>query len=101
MLIICQTLAGFFLTAFFATFWALPMNTVPKQLMGVTGGFINTAGQIAAFSSPIVIGYLVGAAGGNFDHAFMLLIVSLLVSSAIVFTLRNNYSPPQTEAIHS
>jgi sugar phosphate permease len=100
MLIICQTVAGFFLTAFFSTFWALPMNTVPKQLMGVTGGFINTAGQIAAFSSPIVIGYLVGAAGGSFDHAFILLIVSLLVSSAIVFTLPRNVQLHQTEAVH-
>jgi nitrate/nitrite transporter NarK len=55
--------------------------------MGVTSGFINMAGQIAAFISPIVVGYLVEAAGGNYNLSFMFLIVSLLVSCAIVFTL--------------
>jgi sugar phosphate permease len=87
MLVICQTLAGLCLTSFFSTFWAIPMNTVPKKLMGVTSGFINMAGQTAAFISPIVVGYLVGASGGNYDLSFMFLIAALLVSCAIVFTL--------------
>jgi sugar phosphate permease len=87
VLVICQTLAGLCLSFFFSVFWALPMNTVPKKLMGVTSGFINMAGQIAAFISPIFVGYLVEAAGGNFDLTFTLLILSLLVSCAIVFTL--------------
>jgi nitrate/nitrite transporter NarK len=78
---------------FFTAFWALPMNTVPKQLMGVTSGFINMAGQIAAFISPIVVGYLVGAAGGNYELSFMFLIASLLVSCAIVFTLPSKLQP--------
>lgn len=86
-LVLCQTLAGLFFSSFFSTFWALPMNTVPRNLMGVAGGFINMAGQAAAFISPMFVGYLVGAAGGSFDHTFVFLIVSLLVSSALVFTL--------------
>jgi sugar phosphate permease len=93
MLVICQTLTGLCMNIFFTAFWALPMNTVPKQLMGVTSGFINMAGQIAAFISPIVVGYLVGAAGGNYDLSFMFLIVSLLVSCAIVFTLPSKFQP--------
>jgi sugar phosphate permease len=87
MLVICQTLAGLCLNFFFTAFWALPMNTVPKEVMGVASGFINMAGQIAAFTSPIIVGYLVGAAGGNYDLSFKLLVASLLVSCAIVFTL--------------
>ena len=87
VLIVCQTLAGFFLKVFFSAFWALPMNTVPERLMGITSGFINMAGQIAAFVSPLAIGYLVGAAGGKFDLTFMFLILSALVSCALVFTL--------------
>ena len=93
MLVICQTLTGLCMNIFFTAFWALPMNTVPKQLMGVTSGFINMAGQIAAFISPIVVGYLVGAAGGNYDLSFMFLIVSLLVSCTIVFTLPSKLQP--------
>jgi MFS family permease len=89
VLIVCQTLAGFFLNFFFSTFWALPMNTVPRRLMGVASGFINMAGQIAAFISPILIGYLVGIAGGSFGLTFGLLVGSLLVSCAIVTTIRD------------
>jgi MFS family permease len=87
VLILCQTLAGFFLSAFFSAFWAYPMNTVPARLMGVTGGFINMAGQIAAFLTPIVIGYLIDRSHGGFAPTFALLIISLIVSSAIVLSL--------------
>lgn len=68
MLIVCQTLSGFFLSVFSSTFWALPITTVPKSQMGVVTGLINTAGQIAAFLSPLLVGYLVGSFGPAF-HA--------------------------------
>jgi sugar phosphate permease len=87
MLVVWQTLTGFFFLSVFSAFWALPMNTVPRSLMGVAGGFINMAGQAAAFVSPLLVGYLVGAAGGSFDHTFMFLIAALLVSSTIALTL--------------
>lgn len=86
-MVIYQTIGGFFLEAFFSTFWALPMTTVPRDLMGVTGGFINMAGQVAAFISPIVIGYLVEAEGGGFALTFGFLIASILASSVVVFTV--------------
>lgn len=94
LLLLCQTLAGFFLSAFFSAFWAYPMNTVPARLMGVTGGFINMAGQIAAFLSPIVIGYLIDVSNGGFGLTFALLIASLIVSSALVLTLPARAAPP-------
>lgn len=86
-MIIYQTIGGFFLESFFSTFWALPMTTVSSRLMGITSGFINMAGQIAAFLSPIVIGFLVAAAGGGYALTFAFLIASILVSSAIVLTM--------------
>lgn len=89
-LVISETLAGLFLNVFYSAFWALPMNTVPKELMGVIGGFINMAGQIAAFISPLVVGYLVGASGGDFDRAFIFLISALLMSCVFAFLLPSN-----------
>jgi sugar phosphate permease len=86
-LIVCQTMSGFFLSFFSSTFWALPITTMPKSLMGVATGFINMAGQIAAFLSPMLVGYLIGASGGSFVSAFALIIGSILLSCALVFTL--------------
>jgi sugar phosphate permease len=88
-LMIFETLAGVSLNFFFTAFWALPMNTVPKEVMGVASGFINMGGQVAAFLSPICVGYLVGAAGGDYDHSFELMIVCLVVSCVVVLTLPN------------
>ncbi len=86
-LVICQTLAGFFLSFFSSTFWALPITTMPRSLMGVLTGLINMAGQIAAFLSPMLVGYLVGEAGGSFGTTFALLIGAILVSFLFVLTL--------------
>ena len=87
MLVVSQTLAGFFFLFFSSTFWALPITTIPRSLMGAVTGLINTAGQLAAFASPMLIGYLVGATGGSFVAAFWLMIVAVLISCALVFTL--------------
>lgn len=87
MLVICQTLAGFFLSFFSSTFWALPITTMPRALMGVITGFINMAGQIAAFLAPMIVGYMVGAADGTYGPTFALLIGAILLSCALVFTL--------------
>jgi sugar phosphate permease len=93
LLVIYQTLTGACLAFFLSTFWALPMNTIPKAVMGTAGGFINMAGQIAAVVSPLAIGYLVQISKGGFYSAFMFLIGAVLVSTAIVFTLKEQKAP--------
>lgn len=99
-LIVYQAVAGFFLVAFFATFWALPMNGVPKRLMGVTSGLINMAGQLAAFVSPLVMGVIVQASGGSYDIALSVLVLALLVSAVIVLTIpRNTTAQDDTASI--
>lgn len=61
--------------------------------MGVTSGFINMAGQLAAFIAPIVIGYLVGIAGGGFYTTFALLIVAPLVCCVVVLKIAKRRRP--------
>lgn len=96
MLVICQGIAGFFLLAFFATFWALPMNSVPKRMMGVASGLINMAGQLAAFVSPLMMGLIVEASGGSYDVALIFLVLALVLSAAIVLTIpRSQPSRPE------
>jgi ACS family glucarate transporter-like MFS transporter len=40
--------------------WAVVSDTSPRQLVGVTGGIFNMAGNMAGIVTPIVIGYIVG-----------------------------------------
>lgn len=41
--------------------WAMISDTSPRQLIGVTGGIFNMAGNMAGVVMPIVVGYIVQA----------------------------------------
>jgi sugar phosphate permease len=94
MVVVWQTLVGALIMFCLSAFWALPMNTVPKDVMGVVGGFINMAGQLAALVSPILIGYLVEIAGGGFRLAFSLLIGAMIMSCGVILMLLGKSRPP-------
>jgi sugar phosphate permease len=97
LLAACQVLTGFFLLFFVTSFWALPMNAVPKEVMGAASGFINMAGQIAGFIAPLVLGYLVDETGGDYNLAFLFLVSSLLISSGIIWMIPFEPLPRQEE----
>jgi MFS transporter, ACS family, glucarate transporter len=44
--------------------WAVVSDTSPKQIAGLSGALFNTFGNVAAITTPIVIGYLVKGSGG-------------------------------------
>ncbi|MGA2991315.1 MAG: MFS transporter [Candidatus Korobacteraceae bacterium] len=88
MLIIYQTLAGFFLSAMLAATWALPVSSVSKKITGRAIGIFNTGGQLAGLVSPTVIGYLVDISKGSFNSSFIFMISCLLVASLLTMTLR-------------
>jgi len=50
--------------------WAVVSDTSPKQIAGLSGGLFNTFGNIASVSTPIVIGYIIGATG-SFEWALI------------------------------
>jgi ACS family glucarate transporter-like MFS transporter len=43
--------------------WAVVSDTSPKEIAGLSGGLFNTFGNMAAITTPIVIGYLVKGTG--------------------------------------
>ena len=43
--------------------WAVVSDTSPKEIAGLSGGLFNTFGNMAAITTPIVIGYLVKGSG--------------------------------------
>ena len=85
--VVFQTFAGLFICMAFAAIWALPMNVIPSSIMGTAGGFINLGGQIAGFCSPMIMGFLIQAAGGKFDTAFMFLMGGAIASSIVALTV--------------
>lgn len=90
MLILYQTLAGGLLYTAGGMIFALPMSSISTAITGRAMGFINTAGQIAGFFSPIIVGYLVQISGGSFNTAFLFLIGSMLAAALIATTIKEN-----------
>jgi len=58
---------AFFGNGFASITWSLVTSLAPKDMLGLTGGVFNFAGNLAAVSTPLAIGYL--ASGSNFAPA--------------------------------
>jgi len=92
-LIVWQTLTGFMI--FFATgsLYNLPVSAIPREITGRAMGFVNMAGQIAGFISPLAAGFLIGLGNGkNYDAAFQYFIVAMLCSSLVAMTFKQRKS---------
>ncbi|WP_172147610.1 MULTISPECIES: MFS transporter [Pseudomonas] len=61
---------AFFGKGFGSLGWTLVADTSPRQIVGLSGGLFNTFGNLAAITTPIVVGYLVSLTG-SFDAALI------------------------------
>ncbi|MFZ3205273.1 MAG: MFS transporter, partial [Pseudomonas sp.] len=61
---------AFFGKGFGSLGWTLVADTSPRQIVGLSGGLFNTFGNLAAITTPIVVGYLVSHTG-SFDAALI------------------------------
>ncbi len=61
---------AFFGKGFGSLGWTLVADTSPRQIVGLSGGLFNTFGNLAAITTPIVVGYLVSLTG-SFDAALL------------------------------
>jgi ACS family glucarate transporter-like MFS transporter len=57
--------------------WAVVSDTSPKEIAGLSGALFNTFGNVAAITTPIAIGYLVGGSG-SFDGALIFVAANAL-----------------------
>ena len=83
-----QTCSGFILMFGVAAFWAIPVNVLPKEVMGASAATVNFGGQIAGFISPIVMGYLVQITGGSFNAAFIFIIAAAVVAALVSLVIK-------------
>jgi sugar phosphate permease len=63
-------------------FWAIPTETLPRNVAATTMGVITAIGSLGGFFGPVAIGYL-NKYEGNFQHGFGLIGVTLLVVAAL------------------
>ncbi|MFL6699119.1 MAG: MFS transporter [Vitreoscilla sp.] len=61
--------------------WAVVSDTSPKEIAGLSGALFNTFGNMAAITTPIVIGYLVKGTG-SFAWALVFIAANALVAVA-------------------
>lgn len=59
--------------------WTLVADTSPRQILGLSAGLFNTFGNLAAITTPIVIGYLVSRTG-SFDWALAYVAANALLA---------------------
>jgi ACS family glucarate transporter-like MFS transporter len=68
---------AYFGKGFGALGWAVVADTSPKQIAGLSAGVFNSFANIAAITTPIVIGYIVKVTG-SFDGAMVFLAANAL-----------------------
>ncbi|MCI8211437.1 glucarate transporter [Pseudomonas sp. S25] len=70
---------AFFGKGFGSHGWTLVADTSPRQIIGLSGGLFNTFGNLAAITTPIVVGYLVSRTG-SFDSALVYVAANALLA---------------------
>jgi ACS family tartrate transporter-like MFS transporter len=97
------SLATMALYSFPSPFWILPTIFLSGPAAAASIALINSAGNLGGFAGPYVIGYLADKTG-SYTGGLMYLVVSGLVGSALVLSLRSSPAeakqsakPTQTE----
>src|ERR1019366_4258476 len=80
-------LAGACTMAFMPSFWALPTAFLSESAAAASIGLINSVGNLGGFVGPYFVGLLRNLTG-SFTFSMIFMIVALLLSAALVLTLR-------------
>jgi ACS family glucarate transporter-like MFS transporter len=77
--------------------WAVLSDTAPRQIAGLSGGLFNMIGNLSSITTPIVIGYIIGATG-SYDGALVFVGANALAAAisylVIVKDIRRLELPP-------
>lgn len=89
---------GAFVCAFLFMFiaagamFSLPLVLVPPQAVGTAFGFINTAAQLAAFLSPLAVGFVLSATQSDFTKVLHCIVGLFAVAAVAAFRIRSPHS---------
>lgn len=97
MLIVFNTITGFFCGCCLSTTFNTPALLVPKEILGQTMGVVNTGGQLAAFSAPIIMGLLITTTAEGkqiYDAAYTYICLCNLIAAVVIMF----FKPPKKAA---
>jgi sugar phosphate permease len=57
--------------------FTFPVATLPREVVGVAMGIVNTGGQAAGFISPLLVGYILTVTHGNYELVFYFFVACL------------------------
>lgn len=87
--IIYQCLSALFMFFGMAIFWGFFMDSVKKEIMGSASGIVNFGGQMAGVFSPPIMGFLIQQSNGNYNSAFIFMIIALIASACVMLMIKN------------
>lgn len=101
MLLLMLVLIGFFVNLNWGVIYAYPQIRYPKDIVGSAVGLSNGIGQLGAFISPLVAGYLVvkTPAGIHYTNVFIFFAVAAaLAALASLFLKENEFHLNETKS---
>lgn len=92
----CLAIPGPF--AALAPFWAIPTETLPRNVFGPVIGLVNALGNTGGFAGPFIVGWLETEYQST-AIPFTALGIGLLVAAALAFLLPNSASSVQASSV--
>lgn len=92
----CLAIPGPF--AALAPFWAIPTETLPRNVFGPVIGLVNSLGNTGGFFGPYIVGWLAKAYGST-AIPFNALGIGMLLAAALAFLLPKSAAPVQATAM--
>ncbi len=92
----CLAIPGPF--AALAPFWAIPAETLPRNVFGPVIGLVNSLGNTGGFFGPYIVGSMTKEFGST-AIPFNALGIGMLLSAALAFLLPKSAPPAQAAAI--
>ena len=91
-LIMMLILNGFFVNMVWGVIYAYPQMRYPKEVIGSAVGLANGIGQLGAFLSPLLAGYLVEktATGISYDKVFLMFAGCAALAAVVTYFLKED-----------
>lgn len=102
-LIIMLMLNGFFVNLVWGVIYAYPQIRYPKHVVGTAVGFSNGVGQLGAFLSPLLAGYMIYTTENgqiSYDNVFIMFAACCAIAALAAALLNEKtYTAPETAII--